>query len=374
MTVLSANDVEALTNDPSGVSRAATAAKLSADFNAGTFSATEVALAIQIFRIMLKDTEVRVRAALSEQLKASAAIPRDIARALAEDVELVSLNVLEHSPILTVDDLVEIISTQRNAAKMKAVARRATVPEPVTEALIAYGDAEVAGLAARNPGAAFSEVTLDRMLDRFGGDAIVTEPLVDRATLPVRVAERLTALVADHTRERLIARHKLDAATAMELVLATRERATLNLAKDYSEFGVATLVGQLLVTNRLSGSLLLRAACMGHRVFLEHALARRAGIPLANALIMMRDEHGFERLWGRTGLSAGMLPAISAAYRATREIEDEGRDLSADDFSRRIVERVMTQYELFGVEFARDDLEYLFTKISSMGSLPNRVQ
>lgn len=65
-------------------------------------------------------------------------------------------------------------------------------------------------------------------------------------------------------------------------------------------------------------------------------------------------------------LPAATFPAAFAAFHAITEIEADGRDLSAGDFSRRIVERVMTQYETFGVEFAHDDREYMFAKVTAM--------
>lgn len=221
-----------------------------------------------------------------------------------------------------------------------------------------------------NPGAVMTIDTFDKVVDRFGASAAVNEPLAGRGDLPVRIAERLTAFVSDHLRAQLIARHKLGPDSAMELVLATRERATLSIARDFSESGVAALVAQLRHTGRLTASLVLRAVCMGHRMFFEHALAQSAGMPVANAIILLRDPNGFRTLWSRTGMPAPMFPAIAAAYESICEIEAEGRDLSADDFSRRVIERVMTQYETFGVEFERDDLEYLFAKVSRLDSIP----
>lgn len=265
--MISVEDLEGLARDPSSASRVTTAARLAADFDMGTFSPSEVALAVEIFRIMLKDAEVRVRQALSENLKANRSLPRDIAKALAADVELVALPILEHSPVMTTEDLVEIIATQRNPAKMRAITGRKSLPEPVTAALVTHGDEDIAAVIAAHRGAVIAETTFNVMLNRFGTESRITTPLIDRGDLPVRIAERLTALVADHLRARLIQRHRLDVSTAMELVLATRERATVTMARGYSEHSIETLVAQLELTNRLTSSLVLRAICMGHRTF-----------------------------------------------------------------------------------------------------------
>jgi len=318
---------------------------------------------------MVKDAEVRVRQALAEHLKATPTLPRDVAKALAADVELVALPVLEQSSVVPPDDLVEIIVSQLNLTKMKAIAHRPMVPSKVVGALVRHGDEAVVAEMVANPAAIFVDEALDIVVDRFGSSERVNRPLAERSDLPVRIAERLTALVADQLKTQLIKRHNLGPDTAMELVLATRERATLNMSRDYSETSVAALVGQLNHAGRLTPSLVLRAACMGHRIFLEHAMSQLANLPIANTLILMRDGNGFKNLWTRAKMPPAMFPAVLAAAEAAREIEAEGRDLDAESFSRRIIERVMTQYETFGVEFERDDLEYLFARVSKLQSL-----
>jgi hypothetical protein len=78
MTALTMDDVKQLKTDPSPAVRAGTAAKLAQHFNAIPFAPAELALAEQIFRIMVRDAEVRVREALSANLRAN---PRQSAAA-----------------------------------------------------------------------------------------------------------------------------------------------------------------------------------------------------------------------------------------------------------------------------------------------------
>jgi hypothetical protein len=48
------------------------------------------------------------------------------------------------------------------------------------------------------------------------------------------------------------------------------------------------------------------------------------------------------------------------------QTELDGRDLDAERYSRRIVERILTQYDTMGSDFDNDDLEYLLARISKM--------
>ena len=65
--------------------RATTAAKVASEFNSQHMDDSARAVAEEIFRIMLRDAEVRVRRALSESLKDSELVPHDVALSLAKD-------------------------------------------------------------------------------------------------------------------------------------------------------------------------------------------------------------------------------------------------------------------------------------------------
>ena len=166
--MLTEADVKRLIADPSGETRAETAAKVASAFETGGLSDAERGLAEQIFRVLARDAEVKVRAALSSHLKASDQLPHDVAMQMAKDVEQVSLPVLEFSKVLSDEDLVAIVRSA-GAEKQTAVANRATVSGVVANALIDHGKAPtvVAALAA-NKGAQLGEKEVNKILERHG--------------------------------------------------------------------------------------------------------------------------------------------------------------------------------------------------------------
>ncbi len=85
---LSSHDVARLMSEPSPDVRAELAGKIAADLSHHTLTPTEVRLGQDIVRILARDVEERVRASLSEGLRHSPNLPRDVARRLAEDVEI----------------------------------------------------------------------------------------------------------------------------------------------------------------------------------------------------------------------------------------------------------------------------------------------
>lgn len=364
MTAVSLLDVEKLTHDPSPTSRVDTATKLARGFDDGAFSANEVELVLQIFRMMVKDTEVRVRQAMSDALRANPWLPHDIATALASDVADVAAPVLEYSPVLTADDLLDIIAQQRDVVKMRAIAARPLVPEEVVDALVDHGDESVAAIVVANNFAIFHEKSFNRVIDRFGNAPNVNEPLAARGDLPARIVERLLTVVSDQVRQQIAERHRQDADKVLEMTLATRERATLELARGFSDAGLAALISQLKTAGKLTPTLMLRAVCMGNTGFFQSALVAQSGVAPTAAAAQLRERSELEALWQRAKMPAEMLPAIDAALTAVREVEAEAEGLTGDAFSRRVLERAITARGAKESDLQHADLEYLLMKLA----------
>ncbi|MHB1206060.1 MAG: DUF2336 domain-containing protein [Rhodospirillaceae bacterium] len=367
MRNLTAKDVQALARDPSPANRAVTAAKIAGQFN-GTLGVRELRLAEDIFRLMVRDAEVRVREALSANLKSNPHVPHDVALALAKDVDSVALPMLSASEVLTQDDLIQIVASQGTPVRLDAIAGRAQVGERLSAAIVDAGSESVVARLLANPGAAFSEPTLHRVVDRFGDSEVVQEPLVSRDVLPVTIAERLVTRVADHLRTHILAKHNISPEVATDLVLHSRERATVGLAMGASEDSLAALARQLSEKERLTASLVLRAICMGNLRFFEHAVAVLARVPVANARLLIHDRGGlgFKTVWAKAGLPGAYFLAVRAALDVVDQTELDGRVLDPERYSRRIIERILTQYGTMGIEFSHDDLEYLMTKVAEL--------
>ncbi|MBF0562092.1 MAG: DUF2336 domain-containing protein [Alphaproteobacteria bacterium] len=364
---LSEMDVKRLLDNPSGVARANTAAKLAQQFGRGDFTPAQRQMAEQIFRIMVRDAEVRVRQALSVHLKESGLVPRDVANSLARDVEDVALPILQFSDVLTNEDLIEIVRGQ-GVEKQKAVARRAHVDSDVAAALVDEGNEDVVVTLVTNQGADISELSLQKVVDRFGDSEAIQGPLVHRAKLPITVAERLVATVSERLRDHLLTHHELPPAVAADLVMQTRERATITLSSQSTEDEVQMLVAQLISNNRLTPSIILRAVCMGDMKFFEYSLAELAGVPVVNARILIHDsgDLGLRGIYTKAMLPLEYYPAARAAIDVAHETQYDGEANDRERYSRRIIELVLTQYGELGIQFEKDDLDYLFLKMSQL--------
>ncbi|WP_417796066.1 DUF2336 domain-containing protein [Terasakiella pusilla] len=364
--VLSQKDVSNLLSNPSGEARIETAAKVARDFS-HHLSDQERTLAEEIFRLLMRDAEVRVREALSENLKDNPSLPNDVALSLAKDVESVSLPVLEFSDVLSEEDLLELVQTQ-GPGKQAAIANRATVSQSLSDALVANGDDEVVATLVSNEGADISDATFHKVVDQFGKSDRVQDGMVNRSHLPLAISERLVSVVSEKYRERLVTKHELSPHMAMDLVLHSREKATLGLSEGSSDADLGTLVHSMNRNGRLTLSIVMRSLCIGDVAFFEAALVELASIPAENARILLRDGgmKGVEGVYRTTGLPENVFPLIRVALDVAYENEYDGEENDRERYMRRMIERIMTQYEELGVEIDSDDLDYLLGKVNEL--------
>jgi len=360
---LSQADVARLLAEPSPHTRAEMAGKLAQNIDNPHLTDKERTLAQDVVRLMAKDVEATVRKALAESLRSAARLPHDVALKLAGDIEEVALPILAHSPVLTDEDLIAIVR-QNAGARQEAIAARPQVSEQVADALIEDGGEQAVALLMNNAGAHISDAGFGKAIDRFPHSEAVKANMVQRARLPVTIAERLVILVSERLQEQLVATHELPPALAADLVLQSRERSIINISSGAGGEDVEKLAAQMHAHKRLTPSLVLRALCMGDLVFFEAAVAIMADVPLLNARVLMHDAGrlGLKSLYDKSGLPARFLPAVRIAMDVVRETPMDGEPQDRKRYRARVIERILTQYEDFGSE----DLDYLLEKLGAL--------
>lgn len=361
---LTSADIQALLKDPAPIHRAQAARKISKKFNEGSLSDSEREIAEDIFKIMVRDAEVRVRAALSESLKDNPDIPHDVALSLANDVVGVSIPMLEFSEVLTDEDLKEIVKLQ-GAESQIAIASRGHLSADVSDTIVENSKSEdVIATLVSNEGADLREETMGRVMDKYGEVEKVSDGLANRAQLPIGVAERLVSLVSEKVRDHLVTHHEMTPDMVMDLFLSARERATVSLLAEGADvMDVRRLVDQLHSHGRLTETLIFRAICMGDVVFFEAALAKLCNIPVSSAykLIHDRGSMGLAAIYRECKLSPKMLPVVQAALAVAKDMETSASE-DRDRFQQRMLERVLTTCE---DDFDPDNLDYFITKLGS---------
>jgi len=155
------------------------------------------AAAVVILEHLIVDTEVRVRAIIAEELKASDKIPLHLIQKLARDIdETVSTPVLQHSPLLDDQELISIIKASATTSQLKAISDRGRVSEPLAECIVESADIEAISHLLLNPSAQIRENTLDLLITGAEHVPEWHEPLIMRPELPTDAIHKIAEFVA----------------------------------------------------------------------------------------------------------------------------------------------------------------------------------
>lgn len=358
---LSEEDIERLMKGETPDERAGIAHRLCRRIATDALDDTQRAFAEEIIAILAQDAADQVRRTLAVALRNSPRLPRDVALKLAKDVETVALPILQYSPSLTDQDLIELIQAVETTRQV-AIASRERINPQVCETIAGLAAPEAVSVLARNRGASWTNKAYDKSLSRFSDNEDVKTALISREHIPVHVAEKLVSLVSGQAFDMLVNRHELPAQLAIDLAAGARERATIDLVEqaDRSQ-DMGYFVHQLDLNGRLTNSLIMRALCLGQMKFVEHALAELAGVTHGKAWLMIHDAgpRGLAVIFDRAGLPRKLLPAFKAAVNVFHETEVDGGPNDKARFRMRMIERVLTQFQAI----PKDDLDYLLEKL-----------
>lgn len=351
--VLTSDEVRQLLEDKTPDSRAEISSRIASTYSNVSIGEKERKLAEQIFRLLARDAEVKVRASLAQNLKESTIIPRDIVMSMVSDVTEVALPILEYSQVLTDADLLDVIYATQENAKFLAISKRSNVSEVVSGTLVNKGDDEVARTLLNNDGAFISDDILTQIVETYKESPGMMESMTNRARLPISVVEKLVNIVSSNISDSLKKKYKLPDEAIQKEVEKNRESETLNLVRAArSHEDVGQLVSHLRDSGRLTPSMILSSLCQGNFDFFESSLALLSNIKVENArkLIADRGELGFRAIYNKSGLPDTMFPAVKLLLKIVRELDGEGINNANPHYSNRIVERILQYSEENPVE------------------------
>lgn len=249
-------------------------------------------MAYEAMALLASDHVTRVRQALSEALKSVADAPPDVIRRLARDVEIVvSGPILEYSPVLTDADLIQIIGEGPAArGALDAIARRANLNAPVSDAVVGTNDVSAVATLLTNPSAQIREETLDYIINNATAIEGWHAPLVRRPELSPDAVMKISRFVADNLLDILTERQNLDPETRRAIqeevhkrLAAVPDRNTESILQRRLGESVLAMAKRLDRNRTLDAGLVLDALGLGDTDFVTAALSVLADYPFEAA-------------------------------------------------------------------------------------------
>lgn len=286
-------------------------------------------IAYETLEILARDQIPRVRQILAETLKDMTDAPIKIIKGLAHDSELIVAGpILENSPILTDEDLLEIIHGCPPPGALSAISRREIVYADVADAIANSADVNAIAVLLGNKSAQIREETLDALIDRAPQYESWHQPLTLRPHLSTHAIARLTSFVADHMLKTLSMRPELDDSTKNVIAQETRRRidaqrdAAAALPKverepeppspviPHREQAAIDRATELHLLGALNEQSVLAALLDGDGAFVKTALRLMSGLPLEvlDRVMAAKNAKGVVAVAWKSGLS----PAAAA--------------------------------------------------------------
>lgn len=316
--------------------------------------------AFQALEILASDQLANVRKVLAETLKDVAQAPEDLIKKLARDTELsVSTPVLQYSPVLSDEDLLEIIESGISSGALGAISSRARVSTSVSDAIVYTQDVPAITVLLCNESAQIREETLDQLVERSREVEEWQGPLVKRPALHNNAAQRLAEFVADNLLQVMKDRDDLSA-TTLSIVrkeVSRRLEAThtpnpklkngldegqtnSQLKKEYTwlfQQPAHVIAQNLKRMDRLTPQVVVNALNESDYEFVLCGLAELAGLhqSVAQRMIAMRSARGITALCWKAGLDAvsSMRVQVKVAHISADEIvkDSDGSYTLKDD-------------------------------------------
>ncbi len=238
-------------------------------------------LVFEVIDVLSQDSLPRVRGMISEQVRSLDTVPPGIIRRLARDADaIVAAPVLEYSPLLTDDDLIEIVMMGCESNALSALARRKNLSSSVSQAVAETEDEQAVPMLLTNASASLNDETLSAIVD-----AAATQPgwhmtLAGRKGMSLKLIRNMARYIGQATLEKLLANNpsvgdvaKTELRTAVAARIAEQE--TVDEAKQLADQQDADRekARQLHQQGGLTASVMEAAAAREEKEFLVQAAA-----------------------------------------------------------------------------------------------------
>lgn len=363
--LINRQDVNQLQKSPDIANKSNIAQKVGNYYNSSNISPSNRVLAENIFRLLVRDTEIKVRQVLADTLKDSNDLPHDIVNSIIKDSDSVALPFIQYYQSLTDEDLISILNSS-NLPKQKAVAKRKSLSKNISSYIVNNCSDGVIEKLVTNETANIANETFEEIINKYPENDVLKKGIIYRNNLPFEVIEKIISHISYKLKAYLVLNHNLPQDFATDLINEIKEKLTLKVSEEYSQDDeIRDFVQHLYKANRLTYSLVTRAICSGDLTFFEHSLSFLAETPVANVRkILFNSTADFEirNLFRKAMLPKSVFPAIFSALKVINDVRFDCGQSNNKLFSRKVIERILS-YTPSTDELNSDDLNYLLSQL-----------
>lgn len=324
--------------------RANAVQKIGRDIRSAQMTDVERAFAETLMDRICTDVSALVRRALSVTLRNSPNLPRAVAQTLIEDIDSIAVPILASSPVLTDEDLVDVLNSKA-AEKIRAIAQRKTLNLHISHAIVSFGDGAATARLAANDGALISAETAELIAELHVDDDLIREAALSRDDMPPSVIAKLIEYST----------HKIDAVLksypgvsdtrAQQISRNTSERArSYVIGEGWPEGRLRDYARVLDKSGKLTPRLILRAAGRGDMRFVTSALSVLAGQTVEKTRLMVMSSTGLgaKAVALRARFSLADIQVLTACIQTYLAVEKENRAPTAAHFQSSVAERLIS--------------------------------
>lgn len=240
----------------------------------------------EIMRKLAYDLEIKVREELAKRLAPEAQAPHTIMKALAYDEISVAAPVLEQSPVLTQNDLIEI-SQIKDQDHLLAITKRDDIGETLSDVIVQRGNDDTVESLLRNAKVQFANDTIQKIAVRAQKSTQLQEPFIERDDVERDIVIGLYSYVAENLKEKILDNCDYDRETIEPLLQ--------NITSDFS-LQQANLVQErierMAEAGKLDETMLVRFLKEQQPLEFLLGLAKIADLDVATARRIIEDKTG----------------------------------------------------------------------------------
>jgi uncharacterized protein (DUF2336 family) len=239
------------------------------------------AYAVQALGMLAQDEVLSIRRALSSTLRDYAKAPPTVVSKLARDMEReVSEPILRFCVALPDDDLLDILASHPSPWVISAIAARAKVSEPVSEAVIDSEDIPGTTVLLNNEGAEIGESALQKIIDRARNYPEWHKPTALRPELSLNFARQLAGFVDEKILHVLEKRSDFDPKVRESIAAIVKRRLDFVRADAPNETA-EDKIKRYVESKSLSAEVIQDALAWHDKDFALYSLSYLSGIHLA---------------------------------------------------------------------------------------------